>query len=184
MRLTRPTSFRPTLPPLAGALVALALVVVAAPAGAQTIEACYVPASGSVYLIKQPGTPTECNSSAHKQITLTATGPAGPTGPQGPAGPTGPTGPTGPSGPLSGLEFKSAAATVVASGTANFGIFFATCPTGKSVMNFGYDPSQGNTGAFFFSRPAINGKQVTWGFGAPTGSQWTFYWTCVDGLLP
>ena len=171
----------PWLPGFALALV-LAFLGAAAPAGAQ-IQGCYTP-SGSLYLIKQPGAPDACVSSSHTQITLVATGPQGPQGAQGPAGPQGPTGATGPSGPLSGLEFRSGSSSMVPTGAANFGIFFATCSAGKSVMNFGYDPAPGNPGTFFASRPAINGNQITWSFSAPANTTWTFYWTCVNGVTP
>jgi hypothetical protein len=169
--------------PIALAAVVVALVAAAAPARAQSVEACYTP-SGSLYLIKQPGAPTVCSSTSHKQITLAAAGPTGPQGPTGPTGPAGPVGPTGPSGPLSGLEFHSGTTNMVPSGSANFGIFIATCAAGKSVMNFGFDPAPGNSGFYYASRPAINGKQLTWGLTAPANTAWTVYWTCVDGLLP
>lgn len=169
----------PFVPPaLAIACVTLALVVSAAPAGAQQLSACYVPKSGTVYMINQTGTPTACLSKQHVEFSWSTTGAQGP---QGPVGPEGPQGPQGPSGPLSGLEFHSEAATLIPSGSANFGIFFATCsaPT-KSVMNFGYDPGSGGT--IFSSRPAISGAQVLWAFQAAANSTWTFYWTCVDGV--
>ena len=169
--------------PIALAAVIVALAVVAAPARAQSVEACYTP-SGSLYLINQPGAPTACSSAAHKQITLTSVGPAGPQGPTGPTGPAGPAGPTGASGPLAGLEFHSASTSMAPSGSANYCIFFATCSAGKSVLNFGYDPAPGNPGTIFSSRPAINGQQVTWALSAPANTSWTVYWTCVDGLLP
>ena len=38
---------------------------------------CYVPGSGTIYLIKAEGTPSTCRS-GHVAVTLTAPGPAGP----------------------------------------------------------------------------------------------------------
>ena len=102
--------------PLFSVLGALALLFVAAPSGAQaTLSACYIPKSGTVYMIKQTGTPSECLSKQHVEFTWSGTGPQGPQGPQGPEGPQGPQGTAGaqgPSGPLSGLEFHSQAATI------------------------------------------------------------------------
>ena len=74
-----------------------------APTPPATIDACYVPASGTVYRIDTPaspaaGAPKQCLSSAHVAFAWNRLGPAGPQGPAGPAGPTGPTGPTGPRG--------------------------------------------------------------------------------------
>lgn len=168
------------LPPtLAAACAALALLISAAPAGAQTLSACYVPKSGTVYMIKQTGTPTACLSKQHVEFSWSTTGAQGP---QGPVGPAGPQGPQGPAGPLSGLEFHSQSVTLVPSGSANYGIFFATCSTPtKSVMNFGYQPGSGGT--IFASRPALSGQTVRWAFQAEANSTWAFYWTCVDGVI-
>lgn len=87
------------------------------PAGAAaqtTINGCYVPASGTVYRVGAPGTPSACVAASHVAFAWSvegppgpqgpagpqgATGPQGPDGPQGVAGPTGPAGPAGPEGP-------------------------------------------------------------------------------------
>lgn len=165
-----------------GAIAAL-LLATPSHASAQTRTACYVPASGTVYMIKEPGTPTSCNSPAHVQFTWSTSGQTGPQGPQGAQGPAGPAGPTGASGPLAGLEFHSEAATLTPSGSANYGIFFATCSANtKSVMNFGYQANPGGT--IFATRPAISGSQVLWAFQGAANSSWVFYWTCVDGVTP
>lgn len=163
-----------------GAIVALQFVT-PSEAAAQTRTACYIPSSGTVYMIKEPGTPTNCNSNAHVKFTWSTSGATGPQGPQGPQGQTGATGPTGASGPLSGLEFHSQAATLTPSGAANYGIFFASCSTNtKSVMNFGHQANPG--GIIFASRPALSGTQVLWAFQGEANSTWVFYWTCVDGV--
>lgn len=166
-------------------LGAIAALLIAAPseAAAQTRTACYVPASGTVYMIKEPGTPTACHSGAHVQFTWSTSGQTGPQGPQGATGPAGPTGPTGASGPLSGLEFHSQAATLVPNGSANYGIFFASCSSAtKSVITFGHQANPGGT--IFASRPATNGKQVLWAFQGEANSTWVFYWSCADGVIP
>lgn len=180
MRIPHSNASRYLPATIATACVALALVASASPAGAQQLSACYVPKSGTVYMINQAGTPSACLSKQHVEFSWSTTGAQGP---QGPVGPAGPQGPQGPAGPLSGLEFHSQAATLTPIGSANYGTFFATCsaPT-KSVMTFGYDPGSGGT--IFASRPAISGQQVTWAFQAAANSTWTFYWTCVDGVIP
>jgi hypothetical protein len=85
----------------------IALVVVGAAryASAQsapppTIDACYVPASGTVYRIDTPaspapGAPKQCLSPTHVAFAWTRTGPAGPQGPRGLQGAAGPQGPAG-----------------------------------------------------------------------------------------
>lgn len=185
MRIAFPSLARvPWSGPFA-ALGTIVFLLMATPsqAAAQTRTACYVPASGTVYMINEPGTPTVCKSDAHVQFTWSTSGLTGPQGPQGATGPAGPTGPTGASGPLSGLEFHSQAATLVPSGSANYGIFFASCsaPT-KSVITFGHQANPGGT--IFASRPALSGKQVLWAFQGEANSQWVFYWSCADGVTP
>ena len=68
-------------------LAVLALVAIASlpsTASAQTIQACYVAKTGTVYRINVSDTPPNCgkNTAFHWNVT----GPAGQTGPQGPAG--------------------------------------------------------------------------------------------------
>jgi len=167
---------------IVGTIAAL-LTATPSQAAAQTKTACYIPQSGTVYMIKEAGTPTECRASTHVEFSWAASGQTGPQGPQGATGPAGPTGATGASGPLAGLEFHSQAATLTPNGTANYGIFFATCSAStKSVMNFGYQGNPGGT--IFATRPALSGNQVLWAFQGEANSQWVFYWTCVDGVTP
>src|ERR1043166_4289302 len=72
-----------------------------------SITACYVPASGTIYRIGLTGLPTSCLASSHIRFTWNAggapgatgaTGAAGATGANGPAGPTGANGPAGATG--------------------------------------------------------------------------------------
>jgi hypothetical protein len=69
------------------------------------IYACYVPASGTVYRIKEADLKQSCVSPHHIEFNWNQQGPVGPQGPQGiqgiqgVAGPTGATGATGPAGP-------------------------------------------------------------------------------------
>jgi len=64
-----------------------------------TIRACYVPATGTIYRIGAPGLPSTCFSREHVEFWWNRVAPAGPQGPEGPAGPPGPPGPEGPQGP-------------------------------------------------------------------------------------
>src|SRR5690606_40560805 len=64
-----------------------------------TIRACYVPATGTIYRIGVPGLPSTCLSREHVEFLWNRVAPAGPQGPAGPAGPPGPPGPEGPQGP-------------------------------------------------------------------------------------
>ena len=75
----------------AAALVALLPAAFPATAEAQTLAACYIPKSGTVYRIQTPGAPSKCSQN-HVQFTWSAQGETGPQGPEGPAGPEGPQG--------------------------------------------------------------------------------------------
>ena len=84
----------------------LAVVVLAAiPSAARaqqaaaddTIRACYVPASGTIYRIGVAGGPSACHGN-HIEMKWNVAGPAGAQGPAGPKGDAGPAGPPGPQG--------------------------------------------------------------------------------------
>jgi hypothetical protein len=79
-----------------------------------TVYACYVPLTGTVYRIKAQGAPSACfklrgtragqTDRSHVEFSWLKSGsgtvgPMGPAGPEGPAGPQGETGPAGPAGP-------------------------------------------------------------------------------------
>jgi hypothetical protein len=84
----RPTSARLTLTTTAvGAALAGVPAALAAqsPTPPPVIEACYVPASGTIYRIKAPNAPNACLSPAHAPFTWNQQGPAGPKGDAGPA---------------------------------------------------------------------------------------------------
>jgi hypothetical protein len=93
------------LPAKPGRALALASALVALSAGSAaaqtttspTFYACYVPSSGTVYRIKEPGLRTACSAPTHMEFSWSENGSGGP-GPQGPAGPQGPVGPVGPMG--------------------------------------------------------------------------------------
>ena len=62
------------------------------------IEACYVPASGTIYRIKAPNAPAACLSAVHVPFTWNQQGPAGVPGAAGPHGAPGPKGDKGDKG--------------------------------------------------------------------------------------
>jgi hypothetical protein len=94
-----------------GRALALAAALLAIPAGSAaaqtatpqttsaTLYACYVPASGTVYRIKETGLRQSCSSPQHVEFSWNEGGTAGPQGPAGPQGETGPAGPQGETGP-------------------------------------------------------------------------------------
>ena len=68
--------------------------------------ACFVPQSGTMYVVGQNGAPAACRAAGHVLLQWNAVGPSGPQGPVGlvgPSGPQGPTGPQGPAGPSTGV---------------------------------------------------------------------------------
>lgn len=105
-RLTRPRL------PLAVASATLlsasaALAQTPAPTPPPTIDACYVPASGTIYRIDTPaspaaGAPKGCLGAAHVKFTWNQQGPAGPKGDKGDAGAAGAAGVVGPDLTLAG----------------------------------------------------------------------------------
>jgi len=125
-----------------------------------TIRACYVPASGTIYRIGVAGAPTACHGS-HVEMKWNVAGPAGPqgepgspgpkgdtgpAGPQGPAGPAGATGATGPAGPQ-GPQGPAGSGALVATrivrdsvdvAPGRFARAIATCPTGSTLLGGGF----------------------------------------------
>lgn len=102
------------LRPAATGVAALALAVLPRGLAAQapaadstpppTIDACYVPFTGTVYRIDTPesptpGAPKRCFLASHTRFTWNRQGPAGVAGPPGETGPAGPPGVAGPQGP-------------------------------------------------------------------------------------
>src|SRR6266545_2681587 len=63
-----------------------------------TLHACYVPASGTVYRIREPGLSSTCLGTSHVLFNWAAGGQPGATGPTGPQGSTGLAGPAGSAG--------------------------------------------------------------------------------------
>ena len=124
-------------------LAPLALLAVAARhGGAQsapppTIDACYVPASGTVYRIDtpaspSPGAPKQCLSATHVAFGWNRAGPAGPQGARGAIGPTGPTGPAGPG--ISAANFAVRRFPFTASGASDVNIV-QRCNAGEVLLS-------------------------------------------------
>ena len=89
---------------------------------AQTIQACYVAKTGTVYRINVSDTPPNCgkNTAFHWNVT-------------GPAGQTGPTGPQGPAAPGSSYSIHSNDHEL----TGGFG-GTVNCPEGSTATGGGY----------------------------------------------
>lgn len=170
---------------LAAAASGLAL---AATAGAQsapaTIDACFVPASGTLYRIDTPaspapGAPKTCLSPLHTKLTWNQQGHAGPAGAPGAAGPIGPSGPTGAAGPV-GLSGNEGAAGPAGSPgvagpagpTGNTGPVGATGPAGPqgAAGSAGLTGSTGAVGATGLAGPpGPQGQQGQQGPQGPSG---------------
>jgi hypothetical protein len=142
------------------ALAAATLGAESLGAQAKQLMACFVPRSGTLYLVGQDGTPTACRATDHVLVqwnTVGQEGPAGNTGPQGPPGPVA-------SGTLSGLE------TVVATfnGTINnrdHVFLTARCPAGKVAISGGLlreNIGGSQAGLFYVSEL---GSYPNWAFG-------------------
>ena len=84
--------------------------------------ACFVPQSGTMYVVGQNGAPAACRAAGHVLLQWNAVGPSGPQGPIGVAGPAGPQGPAGPStgipGPVGPQGLKGNAGAVGPAGPA------------------------------------------------------------------
>ncbi len=128
-------------------------VGIATPTAATVIYACYVAGKGTMYRIKTSDTPAECDK---KDVEFSW---------------------TERSGSIEGVVFASAAATLPSDGR-----YFAECPDGKSVLNFGYEitiNSTGTTSQILSNRPTLSGGRTGWVFRAAPGTTYVFYWNCA-----
>jgi hypothetical protein len=153
----------------ATAIGAALLTLTGARAGAQTspptpppstIDACYVPASGTIYRINTTqspaaGAPARCLSSTHVPFTWNQQGVQGPAGPQGSQGPRGFTGPAGASGQpgISGYEVVSRTFGATAIAGRWYWQEDVSCPQGKHVIGGG-GSTGGDNVVLFRSEPA------------------------------
>ena len=124
--------------------VAGLLLVLASAAHAQApvaTDACYVPASGTVYLIGQAGTPTAC-AAGHTQVTF-----------QGPP-------------PIVGVAgYEIVMAEVIGSVGVNYAEVNVECPMGKAPIGGGGWGVKGAATYFVKSRPAMADGLAVWQFG-------------------
>lgn len=175
---------RSILHPLSFATALGLAAFAAAPLAAQTtvegtvIYACYVPSTGTVYRIKEPGLPDACEPAkgsrpAHVPFQWNERGPAGPQGPQGEPGPQGPQGPQGEpgtSGTAGSLNLRMYASTTYFLEPGRT-IAIAACPTGMKAIAGGYRVEETDT-------PAANAVQVVSSYAVPqtyTGWRVAFY---------
>jgi hypothetical protein len=124
----------------------LAAVLPASPLAlreATEFHACYVPGSGTVYRIKEPGLRQECSSHTHVEFSWKQDGEPGPEGPAGADGPAGPEGPPGPAGGLAGVEIARER-VLLAPATITRAI--VTCPDGKIATGGGFSSTAGLSG--------------------------------------
>jgi hypothetical protein len=63
-----------------------------------TLRACLIPGTGTLYIIGQSNTPAACVAPAHVELSFNRVGPQGPIGPEGPAGVQGEAGEPGEAG--------------------------------------------------------------------------------------
>ena len=148
-----------------GLLAGVALAMVGlAPRGADAqetetlVHACLIPGTGTLYVIRQDGTPDNCVRDNHILFTWNRVGglqgdpgpqglqgdpgpqgpqgEAGPAGPQGEVGPTGPQGPAGAAGAVSGYEILTNAAWTEAAENKTFANTIS-CSSGKKALSVG-----------------------------------------------
>ena len=120
------------------------------------IDACYN-GSGSLYLVGEPGLRDNCNRN-HTPVGWNREGPPGPAGEKGDKGDKGDTGDAGADvSPWAGYEVVTGTS---ANGLADLFFARAFCPTGKVVINGGFETfgiSSGDNPVQRTNRPFFNG---------------------------
>lgn len=113
-----------------------------AQAASQTLYACYVPSSGTVYRVKTPNAPTACVDASHVEFSWNGEGPPGAAGPAGPTGQTGAQGPAGPAGSIGMTTIVEQALIAASGGGTDVDYVKSTltvvCPSGAKVLSGGY----------------------------------------------
>lgn len=152
---------------LRGAMVACAaatiVTTVASPTLAQTsadtVRACYVPSSGTIYRVQATGTPTACAHASHVAFSFNMYGPEGPKGDPGDKGDKGDKGDTGNTGApgVSGWQLVTATCENATS-TCTLDV---VCPTGKKVLGGGFRKGGGTQWEVHESIPFDDGS--AWG---------------------
>ena len=162
---------------LACLMLCLSVIQLPAQAASDTLHACYVPASGTMYRIKAANSPAACVDPAHVAFSFNAKGPAGEAGAAGPAGPAGPpgaagaqgpAGPEGPAGPAATNVMEHLEEQLAVPGNNARAEKTLNCPSGMKPTAGGWDMPN----AFVFvitSRP-----QGAGGEGVPEVNGWRF----------
>jgi hypothetical protein len=136
--MSRTSSERPsfsTRPPVLllaviTAIVASAAEAAAQPAPANVLHACYVPKTGSVYRIKVPNTPAQCDTKkGHVEFSWNEQGPQGA---------------AGAAGPLSGYAIVTAMGPSAGFQLPSYAE--AVCPTGTRVIGGGFQTMTSQAG--------------------------------------
>ena len=161
------------------AVLALAVIAILPSTGhAQTIQACYVAKTGTVYRINVSDTPPNCgkNTSFHWNVT-------------GPAGQTGPTGPQGPAGPEGSYSIHSTEYELSGSGFGGG----TNCAEGSVATGGGYllhEPSDLGIRVSASKPYVVLGNTLPTGWTVltdnPNGAQYklTIYVMCVGAATP
>lgn len=139
--------------------VALALTIPTV-LNAQTIEACYVKNTGTMYRVNAPNSPTKCSNN-HLPFSWNEVGPQGAQGPVGPQGPQGPQGPAGTPGVL-GYQMKAGVGVLIPPGAVQTRTVY--CEAGKVVLGGGFHTQgQHDDLVTVFSGPSTNSIGL-WGW--------------------
>lgn len=155
--------------------------VAEAQSASDSLHACFVPASGTIYRIRATGAPGDCVDASHAKFSWNIRGPEGAPGAQGATGPAGPQGPQGAEGP-GGPEGKAGAQGAVgdAGSQGPAGPTGPQGPAGASgVSGWERVVQQGVVGAGQSANVQVNcptGKKVLGGgFTAPTTVESDFH---------
>ena len=149
----------PTRPALLACLAPLAGVPAAlraqAPAPPPVIDACYVPASGTIYRINTAasparGAPNGCLSAAHVRFTWNQQGPKGDRGDAGAAGAPG----------VSGYTVVSLSTHVEGAAPGGRSYFDTRCPPGTRAIGGGVGQALGRANLLASWPRTVNGTDV------------------------
>lgn len=126
-----------TLCVMFGVVTALSATI-ADPLGAQAPQlfACFVPRSGTLYLVGQNGATPACRATDHALVQWNTVGAMGPAGPKGDTGPAGAAATLAGSGAFTQYETVVVPVSMTVSGGVEY-FLIATCPVGKVAIGGG-----------------------------------------------